>query len=472
MDTTQTIEKPARPTVVEKRPALPTGKELCLGGVPIGCQDNRRGLKYSLYDGIFSNAMLALMETFSVAAAVFLHSPPLAISILSSLPLFLSSIGQFLIPCVVDSSKGRKFYVLRGTVFQSIFLVLLGLSGWLSPDTRSWAFVIIFSLYGFSGNVISGLWMAWMGDMVPSGVRGRHFAWRNRFFSATQLVCAIGAGILSRKYTTDNAPWLFFASVFFCASFFRLISSFMLSRQYEPPKCVSEDTKPIHVNLKTDRSLLFYGISAALMQGAVATSGPFFNVWYVRDLKFDYFTLSVASAATILGTIISLPFWGKLADSVGNRRVILWTGVLVSTVPIPYIFSSYSWQIWALNFYTGLCWSGYNLSNFNYLLSAAGKDKPERKISISVALTGLSVFFFSLLGGYLSTRLPHLFGWQLKSLFLFSSVLRFAVFGILFIRFPVIENEKTGALEIFHMVPGYRIGMGILRNAYRAFRRI
>jgi len=471
VNTIQTVEKSSR-TTIEKRPISLPEKELRLGGVPIGGQENRTGLKYSLWDGIFSNAMLALVETFSVAAAVFLHAPPIAISILSSLPLFLSSIGQFLIPHLVDPSKGRKFYVLKGTLSQSLFLFLIGFTGWLSPEIASWIYVIIFCLYGFSGNVVSGLWIAWVGDMVPSAVRGRHFAWRNRFFSSTQLVCAMGAGLISLQFTKGSSTWIFFACVFFTASFFRLISSLMLSLQYEPPRSISQNNDSLFSDLKTDRSFLFYSISAALMQGAVAISGPFFNVWYVRDLKFDFFTLSIASAATILGTIVSLPFWGKLADSVGNRRVILWTGFLASTVPIPYLFSSYSWQIWFLNFYSGLCWSGYNLSNFNYLLSLSGKDKPERKISISTAITGLSVFFCSLLGGYLSTRLPALFGWELKSLFLLSSILRFAVYGFFFVRFPVFESEKMSSLEIFYQIPGYRVGMGILRNAFRAFRRI
>jgi MFS family permease len=246
----------------------------------------------------------------------------------------------------------------------------------------------------------------------------------------------------------------------------------MLFLQYEPPKSVSKESSSLLSDIKAGRQFLFYSVSAALMQGTVAISGPFFNVWYVRDLKFDYFNLSIASAATIFGTIISLPFWGKLSDNLGNRKVILWSGFLVATVPVPYLFSSYNWQIWILNFYSGLCWSGYNLSNFNYLLTLSGKDKPERKISISAAITGLSVFFFSLLGGYLSTRLPKLFGWELKSLFLLSSVLRFAVYGLLFVRFPVHQTEKKNSLENFHQIPGYRVGMGILRNAFRAFRRI
>ena len=218
MDTTQTVEKSSR-TFIENRPASLPEKELRLGGVPIGGRENRAGLKYSLWDGIFSNAMLAMVETFSVAAAVFLHAPPLAISILGSLPLFLSSIGQFFIPNLVDPAKGRKFYVLKGTLSQSLFLFLLGFTGWLSPEIRPWIYVMIFCLYGFSGNVISGLWIAWVGDMVPSAVRGRHFAWRNRFFSSTQLVCALGAGLISRKFTTNNSPWIFLPVFFHCFIF-------------------------------------------------------------------------------------------------------------------------------------------------------------------------------------------------------------------------------------------------------------
>lgn len=470
MNISEVAEKPHTP-IIETKHKPQVVNEYFLGGVSVGSKDNCKGLKYSLWDGIFSNAMLALTETFSVAAAVYLNASPLAISILGSLPLLMSSLGQFILPRLINPSKGRKHYVLKGTFSQSVSLFILAFTGWLSASISPWFFVIIFCIYGFCGNVVSGLWIAWMGDLVPTDVRGRHFAWRNRLFSLTQLFCAIGAGFFSRKYSNDNTHWLFFACIFFTASFFRLVSSCMLSFQHEPKVLISNNKKSVLSLTKTNKPFLFYITSAALMLGAVAISGPFFNVWYVRDLKFDFLTLSIASAATIIGTIVSLPVWGKLADSIGNRRVILWTGFMVATVPIPYIFSSHSWQIWLLNFYTGLCWSGYNLSNFNYLLCAAGHENKEKLLSLSVAASGIASFAFSLLGGYISTRLPELFGWQLKTLFLISSILRFTVFGIFFFRFPVCEKEAQPSILVFHQIPGYRAGMGILRNAFRAFRR-
>jgi MFS family permease len=426
-----------------------------LGGVPVGQARVKKALTFSLCDGIFANAMIILTDTFSVAAAVYLKAPAIAIAMLGSLPLLLSSFGQFFLPHIINPKKGRKLYVIRSTTMQSIFLAAVACSGWIPHQLNSWFYVTVLALAGFSGNLTSGLWIAWMGDLVPSQVRGRHFAWRNRIFSMTQLFCAMSAGLLLRHYSSANAPWILFASVFFTASFFRLVSTYFMSCQYEPatPKRIQSVniTKP----MRFPSHFIYYCIATALMQGAVAMAGPFFNVWYIRDLKFDYFTLSVVSAATVLGTIASLPLWGKLADTIGNRRVMMATGFMISTVPLPYIISDHAWQIGFLNFYTGVCWSGYNLSNFNYLLLAAGLDNQDRKISFGVAVTGICVFVFSLLGGILATRLPAIFGWQLLSLFLLSSLLRFLVFGGLFLNLPKYEPDSKPA-NIFHYIPGYK----------------
>lgn len=443
-------------------------------GSSIGCisfksNESRKALKYSLWDGIFANGMLSLTETFSIAGAVFLKAPSIAIAILGSFPLLLSSFGQIIVPWVVKKSVVRKKYVLRGVLFQSFFLAVLAFCGFFPEHIRSWSYVFVFSLYGFSGNVVSGLWIAWMGDLVPKEFRGRHFAWRNRFFSFTQLICTLVAGFFLKEYTAGNSTWILFSIVFLLAAFFRLCSYCMMYLQMEPP--VTKSTMPINFrSVIKNREFVHYCLAAGLMQGMVAVAGPFFNVWYIRDLKFDFFTLAAASAATVLGTICALPVWGKLADSIGNRRIVLITGFLICTVPLPYLAASLPWHIWVLNFYTGFCWSGYNLGNFNYLLLASGNNKPEINISFSVAVNGIFVFVFSMIGGHLSQNLPHVFAWQLQSLFLLSAILRFVIFGTLFSKFKSYEVEKGNATDLFFQIPGYRSGLGVLRNAFRAFR--
>jgi MFS family permease len=437
-----------------------------LGGVSFNSKETRKALIFSLWDGIFANGMVALTDTFSVAAAVFLKAPAIAIALLGSFPLLLSSFGQIILPWFLKKSEVRKKYVIRGVLFQSFFLAVLAFCGFFPEYIRSWSYVFVFSLYGFSGNVVSGLWIAWMGDLVPKEYRGRHFAWRNRLFSFTQLICTLVAGYFLKEYSAGNATWILFAIVFLLAAFFRLCSSGMMYLQTEPP--VSKCTLPINFrSIIKNREFVHYCLAAALMQGTVAVAGPFFNVWYIRDLKFDFFTLAAASAATVLGTICALPVWGKLADSISNRKVVLVTGFLICTVPLPYLIASLPWHVWVLNFYTGFCWSGYNLGNFNYLLLASGNDKPEINISFSVAVNGIFIFIFSMIGGHLSQTLPHIFAWQLQSLFLLSAILRFVIFGAFFARFKSYEVEKGKVIDLLLMIPGYRSGLGVLRNAFR-----
>lgn len=448
-----------------------TSRRERIGGIAVGSLTHRAALVCSLWDGIFSNVMLGLVETFGIAAAVFLKAPPMAIAVLASLPLFLGSFGQLVIPMVVKPGDRRKKHVLRGTAMQGVFLILVAASGYLPESVRAWSYVALFAMYGFCGNVISGLWMAWMGDLVPGAVRGRYFAWRNRIFSVTQLVCALIAGIISRRHTTDTTEWLLFAVIFLTAGLFRFASSFMISRQYEPPpKAAPQNGTGASSIFNLSRPFLFYAFAAALVQGSTSIAGPFFNVWYIKDLQFDYFTLSAVASATILGSIVALPLWGKMADSFDNRTVIIITVFMIATVPLPYIASSKPWHIWVLNFYTGCVWSGYNLCNFNYLLAAAGRENPGRDISFAVAITGICNFLFSILGGVLAYRLPVIFHYRLHTLFLLSSVMRFIVFGLFIVRYPRYETSRRRAMELFFQLSGYRGGMGILRNTFRAFR--
>lgn len=454
---------------MEKKSSKDTN--LYFGGVPTISLVHKKALIFSLTDGIFANIMITLTETFGVAAAVFLKAPAIAIAILGSFPLFLSSLGQLLIPFFIRAQNGRKKYVLRGTTLQSFFLFVIALSGYLPEKIRPWFYVFTFALYGFSGNITSGFWMAWMGELVPPEVRGRHFAWRNRIFSITQLITSILAGLISRKYTTSNAEWFLFVIIFWIAGLSRAISTFFLYKQYEPPITISTVKTPENNSyFKLNRSFLYYAISAALVQGSVALAGPFFNVWYVRDLHFNYLTLSSVTAVTVLGTIVSLPLWGKIADTFGNRTVIKITAFLIATIPLPYLSCDKPLQILFLNFYTGFCWSGYNLSNFNYLLLAAGKEKSEQNISFAIALSGFSVFIFSLIGGYLATRLPIVFKYRLSSLFLLSSLMRFIIFFFLILRYPKYEIVPKKSIELLFYIPGYRAGLGLLRNTFRAFR--
>jgi len=444
-------------------------QKLTLGGIEVGSPTVRRALVLSFWDGTFSTAMVALTETFGIAAAVSLQAPSMAIALLGSTPLLLGSLGQYFLPAFVDVRHARKVPVLVGVGLQSSFLLVAGFTGFIAAPYAAWAYVASIALAGVSANVITASWVSWMGDLVPLQVRGRHFAWRHRLFAFVNLSCALVAGLFAKGYSSNNAPWTFFTSVFVSAGVFRALSYQLLKRQYEPPANTTPDRPDWRVEPSQDFKTFCF--AHALMQGAAAMSAPFFGVWYLRDLHFDYLTLSITSCCLIVGSIVALPMWGKLADHIGNRSTLRISGVLVGIVPLPYLAFTSQWAVWAINIGAGIAWAGYNLVSFNHLLSASENKDRTRLFAYASAVTGVVVFSMTLLGGFLATRLPVVFGWRLQSLFLLSAIVRVMTFSYFFPRLheytpPAGQREQ----DLFNQIPGYRVGLGLLRNFFRAFR--
>jgi MFS family permease len=283
------------------------------------------------------------------------------------------------------------------------------------------------------------------------------------------LSVALAAGAFAASYSTQNAPWTFFTVIFASGGLFRAASYQMLKRQYEPP--VAQTAKKPDWRVETTPDFRTFCMAHALMQGAAAMSAPFFSVWFLRDLHFNYLALALTASCTIVGSIVSLPAWGKLADHVGNRATLRLAGLLVCVVPLPYLLFTSQWSVFAINVVGGISWAGYNLVSFNHLLGASENKDRARLSAYASVVTGVVVFSMTLLGGFLSTRLPFVFAWQLQSLFLLSALVRLVTFSYFFPRLEEYAPPRgKHAQELFNEIPGYRVGLGLLRNFFRAFR--
>jgi MFS family permease len=449
--------------------AVAAEPRVTLGGIVVGSPTVRRALVLSFWDGTFATVMVALTETFGIAAAVSLKAPSMAIALLGSTPLLLGSLGQYFLPAFVDMRQARKTHVLIGVGLQSAFLFAAGFAGLLPPPYAAWAYVDSVALAGVSANVTTASWVSWMGDLVPIEIRGRHFAWRNRLFAFVNLACALLVGLGASDYTSHNAPWTFFTGVFLGGAVARALSYQMLKRQYEPPTPKLVERPRWRAEPEPDFKTFCY--AHALVQGAAAMSAPFFGVWYLRDLRFSYLALAITSCCVIVGNIIALPIWGKLVDRIGNRNTLRLAGLMVSLVPVPYLAFTSQWSVWLINVGGGVAWAGYNLVSFNHMLSASENKDRSRLFAYASAVTGVVIFSMTLLGGALATRLPLIFTWQLQTLFLLSVVMRLLTFSYFFPRLQEYRPVPgQGAQELFNQIPGYRVGLGLLRNFFRAFR--
>lgn len=448
----------------------PSEERPTLAGMYVGPPVIRRALLFSFWDGVLANGMIALQETFGIAAAVSLNASAMAIALMCSLPLLLGSIAQFLVPTFADPAKGRKHYVLWGVRMQAAFLFLAAFTGFLPPSVAPWVYAGAFVMAAVSANSTGVYWVDWMGDLIPTTVRGRHFAWRSVWFAWMYLACSLLAGMVARKYTSHDAPWLLFAFIFAGASLLRFGSYAFLRKQYEP---VAQKAREVFnpFRFRPGRDFVTWCVATSAFGAAAAMSGPFFSVWFLRDLHFDYLTLAITLSSTVLGSIAFIGFWGKMADNFGTSKVIWISGLMVTIIPLPYLFTENPHLIWAFNFYSGATWAGYNLANFNHLLSATDKRQRSHYIAFASLVGGVLGFAFTLLGGFLATRLPPLMGYSLRSLFLLSAVLRLTICLGFYWKFREYrEALPRRSREVFMEIPGYRVGQGLFRNFFRAFR--
>lgn len=441
-----------------------------LGGMFVGPPLIRGALLNSFKDGVFANGMLALQETFAIAAAVSLHASSMAIAFMTSLPLLLGSLGQFLLPALVDPARGRKYYVLHGVRGQATFFFVAAWTGFLPESVAPWAYAAAFVCAATSATATNVFWVDWMGDLIPGSVRGRHFAWRSVWFAWTYLSCSLLAGYLARSFPPATAPWGLFAIIFVAAASLRFVSLGFLRKQYEPVSHrVREAFSPL--KFRPSRDFLKWCLATSTFGAAAAMSGPFFAVHFLRDLHFDYLTLAIALCSTVLGSVVFIRFWGRMADNFGTSKTIWVTGLLVSFIPVPYIFTTEPWLIWLFNFYSGATWAGYNMANFNHLLSATEKKQRSHYVAFTSLVGGVMGFAFTLLGGYLSTRLPPLQGYSICSLFLLSTVIRLSVCLLFYRGFREYREALPRKSEdVYLEIPGYRVGQGLFRNVFRGYR--
>lgn len=458
-----------RPPVHED-PNPASGERQTLGGLYVGPPLIRKALQFSFLDGILANGMVALQDTFAIAAAVSLHASSMAIAFMTSLPMLIGSVIQFLVPALVDPSRGRKYYVLWGVRMQAAFLFAAAFTGFLPDQIAPWAYVAAFVMAAISSNSTGLYWVDWMGDLIPGSVRGQHFAWRSIWFAWMYLACALTAGTISRRFDSHNAPWVLFCGIFATAALLRTGSYAFLRRQYEPAATVVRKAfSPLQ--FRPSRDFLTWCLATSAFGAAASMSGPFFSVWYLRDLRFNYLTVAIALCSTVLGSIAFIKFWGRMVDNFGTSKVIWVSGLLVCLIPVPYIFTEDPRLIWLFNFYSGATWAGYNMANFNHLLAATEQRQRSHYLAFASLVGGLLGFCFTLLGGFLATRLPPLSGYSLRSLFLLSAILRTAICLGFYWKFREYrEALPRRSAEVFMEIPGYRVGQGLFRMAFRGFR--
>jgi MFS family permease len=177
---------------------------------------------------------------------------------------------------------------------------------------------------------------------------------------------------------------------------------------------------------------------------AVNLSAPFFNLYMLDDLAIDVSWVTVYNSLTAGANLLMLMVWGKLADRVGNRFLLLTVGVLVAITPFFWLGTgadTLSLWLWLplLHILSGGTWAAIDLCNNNIQLGIAPRQNQASYFAIAAAIAGVSGALGTTAGGLLVQYANY---GGLPGLFLLSAIVRVAAL------LPLIAVRETGGKSV------------------------
>jgi Na+/melibiose symporter-like transporter len=392
--------------------------------IPISKDQIRTGLRASTLDGIFatifSNATGGLLlSNFLVG----LHASSSQIGLLSSIPM-LANLMQPLGALWGDRASSYHWYCfwIYGPS-RLLWLILVAAIFWAGQRTEpTWVNLTlgIVGLTYFGGALGSASWLSWIATLVPSRLRGRYFGTRASAISLMNLlsipmlgwlVSAWGGGAL-QGYGVVLLLGVIAGIISLGFQFWMTDVSPGDRRTEETPEQQQEfsasDTKaPSVAQFLQDRNFLLFLLYFALWMFAVNLSSPFFNVYLLDTLAIDLGWVTSYNSLQAGAHLAMLVVWGKLADRIGNRPILLICGILVALFPLLWLVTgANSLSLWLgfplLHLLAGGSWAAIDLCSNNLQLGIAPLRHQPLYFAIIAAIAGVSGAFGTALGGFLA----------------------------------------------------------------------
>jgi len=250
----------------------------------------------------------------------------------------------------------------------------------------------------------------------------------------------------------------------------RFFSYFFLNKMHDPAMDFSKDGYfsfvSFYKRLKQSNFAKFT-LYVSLVTFTTNLAGPFFAVYVLKDLEFNYLTYTLWIVIAAIASLVTMTYWGKRVDSFGNIRILRLTSIMVPITPILYLFSKETYWLMFIQIVSGIVWAGFNLSAGNFIYDSAIPEKRARCIAYFNVSNGTALFFGAILGGFMIRYLPAIFGSKLLTLFLLSGILRGLVAIIMVPMIKEVRKIKGIGRDEIHYLTKIREIDGVVREFFR-----
>jgi MFS family permease len=429
----------------------------------------RTSLRASTFDGVFSAIFTS--TTTGILLTNFLlelGATSVEIGLLASVPMLvnlLQPLGAYL--AAQTSSRYRYGLWVFGFSRLLWLVLVLGITQVSDAHTEHhhivlWTLGIVLASHIFNA-LGSASWLSWIAVLVPQQLRGRYFGVRS---SAANLINLVGVPLLGLGVSVWRGGAIQgYGVVLFIGVIAGLISlvfqGFMVDINPqtplpERPGVASSASSQSGQGWLKDRNFLTFLVYCGLWTFAVNLSAPFFNIYMLDNLQLDVSVVTLYSSFTAGANLLMLVMWGKLADKIGNRPILILVGILAAIVPLLWLqagANSMSLWVWLplIHLFSGGAFAAVDLCNNNMQMSVAPVRSQSTYFAIAAAIMGVSGAMGTASGGFLA-QFSHLGG--LPGLFALSGVLRLvALLPLVF----VLEQRSQPVMQLVRSLKVFQI---------------
>jgi MFS family permease len=416
----------------------------------ISKREIRTSLKALTTEGAFATVFCsiiggALLSNFLVD----LGASAVEIGMLASIPQ-LTNLLQPLGAYLGDRIKSRNWYSLLifGTSRLLWLIIVPGI--WLvsSSHMAGHQLVLLTLFIIWVTNILEALgrasFFSWVAVLVPERLRGRYFGFRNSVVNLTNFIGVPLLGLAVSKWPGGSLQG--FGAVLVVGIVLGIISLgfHFLMTDVNPQVVHTADPDTDHgspretvFSFLEDANFLRFLLYSGLWSFAVNISAPFFNLYLLGDLNLDVSVVTLYNSLGFGANLLMLMFWGRLADRIGNRPLMIFVGILVGVTPLLWLEAGTApIFLWAwfplLHIIGGATWAAIDLCSGNLMMSVTPLHNQSIYFAIAAAVPGITGAIGITVGGFVATVTN--FG-GLPTVFALSAVLRlFALLPLVFVH--------------------------------------
>ncbi len=429
-------------------------------------EDRRKyGLKISVVEGVFANIHITLTGgVFLTGFVLYLGANAFEIGLLAAIPALFASFSLVSAFLINRLEERRKLTIWTAGIGRALFFIPVLLMI-LKYKIHLGYFLLLIGVFNGLLTIAGNAWTSWMSDLVPKEIRGRYFGIRNTIVGLMGMGISFLGAILLDYFKKTDKTIQGFELIFTIAVIASAIATYLLTQQ--PKISISRQRTEWKTILAAPfrdanyRKFLFF-IGFWYLTAGVA--GPFYLVFMLQNLQLSYKSVALYGIlAGALGIIFQL-LWGLAIDKFRSKPVLTMNFFLVGFLPLLWLFPTKQFllPVWLDAVFTGIFWSGVNLSVFNIVLSLSDNDQiKESYFAIFATITGIAGFASSILGGYIANLLRNfklvIFGHEYINyhlLFVFAAVTRFI--SLFFLK-EVTEPKAYPTLYALEVMGDYAV---------------